>query len=439
MRYNSAVNTARSSNSLEVHKRILESRVTPKTLFAFGLNHRTAPVEVREKLYLSESEIPSFLDKVAGELPECLVLSTCNRTEFYAVSDSLHVDPDRYKQQLIDFKQAHGAVEESHFFTLISCSACEQLFKVATSIDSKIVGDSQILRQLRGAYQLAQENGRTGKILNQLVQRAFKLGKQTYTETSIHDGAVSASLAAVELAIRTFGSLHGRTVMVLGAGETARFTAEALANKRVGKIIVSNRTRSNAEELLASLQNDFSFESEIVDFECFKRRLSDVDIVISSTGSDDPILYKDDFEGQTRKILLIDIAVPRDIDDTVAENPNVVLKNIDDLNSIVDENHERRSQDLPNVRRMIVKEMVDFLSWYYTLPLLPSYEKTGIKPSAEQTAEVLKIKQFLSDNVSEIHRLYAKANGNFREDLDRHFDLIDRLQTMKARTISAAV
>jgi glutamyl-tRNA reductase len=439
MRYNSAVNTARTRNSLEVQKRILESRVTPKTLFAFGLNHRTAPVEVREKLYLSESEIPSFLDKIAGELPECLVLSTCNRTEFYGVSDSLDVDPDRYKQQLIDFKGAHGAVEASHFFTFISCAACEQLFKVATSIDSKIVGDSQILRQLRGAYQLAQENGRTGKILNQLVQRAFKLGKQTYTETSIHDGAVSASLAAVELAIRTFGSLHGRTVMVLGAGETARFTAEALANKRVGKIIVSNRTRSNAEELLVSLQNDFSFESEIVNFEDFKHRLSDVDIVISSTGSEEPILYKEDFDGHTRKILLIDIAVPRDIDDAVSENPNVVLKNIDDLNSIVDENHEKRSQDLPNVRKMIVKEMVDFLSWYYTLPLLPAYEKTGIRPSAEQTAEVLKIKQFLTDNVSEIHRLYAKANGNFREDLDRHFDLIDRLQTMKARTISAAV
>ena len=409
----------------------------PKTLFAFGLNHKTAPVEIREKLYVSEAEVPALLTKFKETLSECLILSTCNRTEIYGVSESQDVDIDFYKSLLIEFKGARGQVEDEHFFTHISCSACQQLFHVSTSIDSKVIGDLQILRQLRGAYFLAQENGTTGKVLNQLLQRAFKVGKLTYNETAIHEGAVSVSLAAVETAIRTFGSLRGRKVLVIGAGEMARLTAETLVAKKVGKLLVTNRTRSHAEELLSTLRETEEFDGDVLDFENFKNVLNDVDIVISSTGSPDPILYKQDFADQFEKVLVIDIAVPRDVDVAVAEHPNVILKNIDDLNSIVDGNQEKRMRDLPKVKKLIMNEMVDFLTWYYTLPLLPEYEKTGVKPSRQQSDEVLRIKQFLANNVSEIHRLYANANGNFREDLESHFDLINRLQTMKARTLSA--
>ena len=410
----------------------------PKTLFAFGLNHKTAPVEIREKLYVSEADVPALLAKFKETLSECLILSTCNRTEIYGVSESQDVDIDYYKNLLIDFKGAQGQVEDEHFFTHISCSACQQLFHVSTSIDSKVIGDLQILRQLRGAYFLAQENGTTGKIINQLLQRAFKVGKLTYNETAIHEGAVSVSLAAVETAIRTFGSLRGRKVLVIGAGEMARLTAETLVAKKVGKLLVTNRTRAHAEELLSTLRETEEFDGEVLDFENFKTALKDVDIVISSTGAPDPILYKRDFADQLEKVLVIDIAVPRDVDVAVAEHPNVILKNIDDLNSIVDGNQEKRMRDLPKVKKLIMNEMVDFLTWYYTLPLLPEYEKTGVKPSRQQSDEVLRIKQFLANNVSEIHRLYANAHGNFKDDLESHFDLINRLQTMKARTFSAA-
>lgn len=410
----------------------------PKTLFAFGLNHKTAPVEIREKLYVSEAEMPALLAKFKETLSECLILSTCNRTEIYGVSESQDIDIDFYKNLLIEFKGAQGQVDDEHFFTNISCSACQQLFHVSTSIDSKVIGDLQILRQLRGAYFLAQENGTTGKIINQLLQRAFKVGKLTYNETAIHEGAVSVSLAAVETAIRTFGSLRGRKVLVIGAGEMARLTAETLVAKKVGKLLVTNRTRSHAEELLSSLRDTDEFDGEVLDFENFKNVLTSVDIVISSTGSPDPILYKQDFADQLEKVLVIDIAVPRDVDIAVAEHPNVILKNIDDLNSIVDGNQEKRMRDLPKVKKLIMNEMVDFLTWYYTLPLLPEYEKTGVKPSRQQSDEVLRIKQFLANNVSEIHRLYANANGNFSDDLESHFDLINRLQTMKARAFSAA-
>lgn len=205
MGYNSTNGNVDPQRNLEAGTKEVASRARARTLFAFGINYKTAPVEIREKLHLRNDEIPAFLSKIRGDLCECMVLSTCNRTEIYCVSDSPYIDLDAFKDALIDFKDARGVVQREHFFSLISCSASQQLFNVATSIDSKVIGDSQILRQLRTAYSLAHENGYTGKILNQLLQRAFRLGKTTYTETSIHDGAVSVSLAAVALGAETFG------------------------------------------------------------------------------------------------------------------------------------------------------------------------------------------------------------------------------------------
>ncbi len=407
----------------------LEISYVPKTLFAFGLNHKTAPVEIREKLYLNEAEIQES---------ECVVLSTCNRTEIYAVSDSETIDLKFYKNLLIDLKDARGLVKDEHFFDLISCTACQQLFNVSTSIDSKIVGDSQILRQLRSAYSTAQEQNRTGKVLNQLMQRAFKLGKTTYTETAIHSGAASVSLAAVELAVETLASLQGLTVLVLGAGEMAMLTTEALVGKSVGKILLSNRTQAHAEEQLTSLRKSLSFESEILDFSTFKSRLDEVDIIISSTGSEEPILYKQDFQNRDRKMLVIDIAVPRDVDDSVRENPNVIVKNIDDLHSILGENQSKRMADLPKVRKMIITEMVEFLTWYYLLPILPEFEKTGEKPSPEKVDEIIRTKEFLDQNVSEIHKFVMGSGADFEADLQTHFDLIRKLRSLKAIALGAS-
>lgn len=393
---------------------------------------------MREKLYLNETEMQSFLTLTRETLSECVVLSTCNRTEVYAVSDAANIDLKFCKNLLIDLKDARGLVNEEHFFDLISCTACQQLFNVSTSIDSKIVGDSQILRQLRFAYSIAQKQNRTGKILNQLMQRAFKLGKTTYTETTIHSGAASVSLAAVELAVHILGSLEGLTVLVLGAGETAMLTAEALVGKSVGKILLSNRTFAHAEEQLAALSNYLSFNSEILDFNDFKERIDEVDIIISSTGAEQPILYKQDFKARNRKMLVIDIAVPRDVDDSVRENPNVIVKNVDDLHSILGENQSKRMADLPKVKQMIVTEMVEFLTWYYLLPILPEFEKTGEKPPPEKIREILRIKAFLDENVSEIHKFAMNSGADFEADLQTHFSLVDKLRSLKAVALGAA-
>ncbi len=401
-------------------------------LFAFGLNHNTASIEVREKLYITEAEIPEVLAKLKETLSECIILSTCNRTEIYGVCDSASVDLDFYKDLIIEFKNAHDTVEKEHFFTFISCAACQQFFKVATSIDSKIVGDTQILQQLKNAYFLAKNNQTTGKVLNQLSQRALKIGKKTYTETSIHKGAISISLAAVELAVEIFGSLKDKSILILGAGETAKLTAECLIKRQVGKIYITNRTRQHAAELLTNLHKNYHFESEILGYDDFKNYLNQIDIVISSTSSPEPVLTTADFIAQSNKILLVDIAIPRDIEPSAAENEWVVLKNIDDLHSIVDRNLERRMKDLPHIKKLIGKEMSDFLMWYYSLPLLPALQKTRTKPDRETVSEILKVKEFLIKNVSHLHKLAMQNNGNAKDDLQDHVQLVEKLQAMKA-------
>lgn len=400
-------------------------------LFAFGLNHKTAPIEVREKLYIHENEVRELLALLKETLSECVILSTCNRTEIYGVCDSQSVDLDFYKNLVINFKNAEDVVKPEHFFTFVSCAACQQLFNVATSIDSKIIGDTQILQQLKNAYFVAQESNSTGKILNQLSQRALKIGKKAYTETSIHRGAISISLAAVELALQTFSTLKDKTVLIVGAGESAKLTAECLLKREVGKIIITNRTRQHAEELLENLHKNHRFECEIVDFDSFKSCLNETDIVISSTSAPEHILEATDFAAQTNKILLIDIAIPRDIAPEVGEIKSVILKNIDDLNAIVDRNFERRMKDLPVVKKIVMKEMGDFLTWYYSLPLLPIFQKTRVKPDRATVNEILKIKGFLVENVSELHKLAMRSKGNLNDDLKNHNHLISKLQTMK--------
>jgi len=417
----------------------LGGKSEPRTFFAFGLNHKTAPVEVRERLYIDAAELPDFLELVRPHLSECVILSTCNRTEIYGVSESTTINVDLFRNLLIEFKSADGDVRDEHFFASVPCSATYQLFSIATSIDSSIIGDSQILRQLRSAYETASSLGLTGKVLNPLFQRAFKVGKQTYTRSSIHDGAVSVSLAAVDQVIRELGTLRPYKALVIGAGQMAQQTAEALLNRKVGSLTIANRTRAHAEDMLDKLKARFSFDGEVIDFEAIKERLPDTDVVITSTGSKDPILTFSDFSDQPRKTVVVDIAVPRDIDSSVKRCTNVTLKDIDDLNVIGGGNREKRLNDVPKVRDFVTSEMVEFLTWYYTLPLLPEYEKTRVKADREQTREVLRIKEFLDQNLSEIHSIYASASGNFESDLASHFALIERLRSMLSQAFAAEV
>lgn len=405
-------------------------------LIAFGVNHKTASIEVREKLYVHEREAVELSKKLRETLSECVILSTCNRTEIYGVHPTAEVDFDYYINLLADFKNARETASRENFFTSVSCAACQQLFNVATSIDSKIIGDMQILQQLRQAYSVSKENDFTGKILNQLLQRAFKIGKRTRLETSIHKGAISVSLAAVEMARQTFGSLSDKKVLIIGAGETAHLTAECLLKKSVGKIFVTNRTRAHAEEFLAELNKTYDFEGEAIDFENFRSILNDVDIIISSTSSSGYILFPEDFASQTRKILLLDIAVPRDAAPQVGENKQVVLKNVDDLYLVVDQNYKNRMAELPRVKKIIAKEMAEFLLWYYSLPLLPGGCKSGEKPDFATVEEIKRVRQFLMENVAAFHRMARQKN--VEGEISEHLGLVSRLFAMKENSFGEA-
>jgi glutamyl-tRNA reductase len=411
----------------------LETTSNHSILFAIGINHKTAPVEFRERIYIQENEIPALLSELKKTLDEAVVISTCNRIEIYGVTSRTDLSLDYYKDLVIDFKNAREFVSRDDFFGLISCSACQQLFRVTTSLDSKIIGDMQILGQVREAFQLAEKYEATGKLLNQMFQRGFKVGKQVRTETNLHRGAVSISSAAVELASQTFGTLANKTVLIIGAGSMARLTAEYLAKKKVGRILITNRTRANADALLESLRAEGDFDGEVIDFADFKKYLNQTDLVISSTSSPTPILEKTDFSAQTNDILLIDIAVPRDISPETADCDVVELKNIDDLNAIVDKNHQRRMADLPLVQQMIMREMSDFLIWYYSLPLLPAKMQGGAKPDSATQREIVRVKEFLLGNLPLLHKLAMQRGTDFAG----HIDVVNKLTAMKEATLEA--
>lgn len=382
---------------------------------------------------MQDAEIPALLGELKQTLDEAVVISTCNRIEIYGVTSRTDIDVDFYKDLVIDFKNARDFISREDFFGMISCAACQQLFRVTTSLDSKIVGDMQILGQVRDSFQLAEKHRSTGKVLNQMFQRSFKIGKQVRTETNLHKGAVSISSAAVELALKTLGTLANKNVLIIGAGNMARLTAESLLKKNVGKIFITNRTRAHADELLESLKAEGEFKGEVVDFTEFKKHLNETDLVISSTSSPAPIIEKADFAAQTNKILLIDIAVPRDIAPETAECAAVELKNIDDLNAIVDKNHQRRMSDLPLVQQIIMREMSDFLIWYYSLPLLPAKMRGGAKPDAETQKEIVRIKEFLLGNLPQLHKLAMQKGTDFAG----HLEVVNKLTAMKEASFEA--
>lgn len=396
-------------------------------LFAVGLNHRTAPVGVREQIYLQPNEIQGLIQILKETLSEVVVLSTCNRTEIYGVTERLDLDLDHYKDILIDFKNVRGSVEREHFFGAISCSACQHLFSVATSLDSKIIGDAQILGQLRTAYAIARRNHATGKIVNQLFQRSFKIGKQIRHETLLHKGVISVSVAAVEFAEKYFGRLEDKNVLILGAGDTARLAAEALMKRRVRNLTIANRTIEHADELLAKLKRRGS-ECKAIGLDEIPAHVKKADLVISSISSDNPILTSDDLNERSSDLLLIDLGVPRNISAEAAKLDGVTLKNVDELNEIVEVNYTKRLKNVPLVRNIIKSEMTDFLVWYYSLPLLPGSLKCGAKPDSATQREIIGVKDFLMKNLSWVHKLAMRSES---ETFAGHVDVVDQLVAKK--------
>lgn len=344
-------------------------------LIAIGLNHTTAPVEVREKLAFPEPDQAGVLRQLMDDYGVCeaAVLSTCNRSEIYAVSN--HPSPMDDLQRYLG--QVHGvdvAALEAHFYRLEEADAVRHLFGVACGIDSLVIGESQILGQVRGALETAQRVGSARLLINEAFQRALRMGKRARTETDIGRGRLSVSTAAVELAGRIFDRLEGRQALLLGAGEMVELTTQYLVEGGIGHVVVANRTRERALELARR------FSGRAAPLEDLATELESADIVISSTAAPGflilPDMVRQAMEGRRgRPMFLIDIAVPRDIDPQVRECDNVFLFDIDDLEQVVGANRQEREQEIDNVQRLIDEEHVEFEQWLSALgtgPLIQS-------------------------------------------------------------------
>lgn len=351
-------------------------------LIVLGVNHKSAPVEIREKLAFSEKHIEESFDVLRNypELKEKVILSTCNRVEIYARVANTDEGVKKLKDFIYKYHRINDGELENFFYTYFSEEAVEHLFKVSSSLDSMVVGEPQILGQVKDAYIFAKERRATGMILNQLFEKAFSVAKKVRSETGIAENAVSISYVAVELAKKIFGNLEGKTVMVIGAGEMSELATRYLLSNGARSILVSNRTFEKAVEMAKELK------ASAIRFDSIEDELLRTDIVISSTGAPHFIIKKDMVERiiqqrKNRPMFFIDIAVPRDVEPAINEIENIYLYDIDDLQNVVDANMKEREKESHKAIKMIEKEVMLFLNWLDSLEVIPTV--TALREKAE--------------------------------------------------------
>jgi glutamyl-tRNA reductase len=324
------------------------------SLVVVGINHRTAPVEVRERVVFEPARVPEALREVAGlpSVRESLIVSTCNRTEIYCATDNGVAELGDWLQRYHQL----GASIHHCLYRHEDTRAVAHVFSVASGLDSLVLGEPQILGQLKDAYRAAQEAGTTGPMLNRLFQAAFSVAKRVRTETEIGANAVSVAYAAVRMAKTVFASFENRTALMVGAGETIALAARHLHADGLRRMIVANRSVERARELAAE------FQGFAIGLDEISSHLRDADIVVASTASPNPIVTRamtqDALRARKRRpMFMVDIAVPRDIEPEVAELEDVYLFTIDDLQTVVNENMEGRRQAAREADRMVAAEV----------------------------------------------------------------------------------
>ena len=345
-----------------------------------GVNHKTAPVEIRERLAFSND--PGTPYRELSVIPGCeefCFLSTCNRVEVLFVSPTPQETERKIRNFL--FNKSMSYEEAGRYIYLHQGEAAIQhLFRVGASLDSMIVGEPQILGQLKQAYRDATERNATGMILNRLLHKSFSVAKRIRTETEIGSSAVSISYAAVELAKKIFGNLQNKRAMLVGAGEMAELAAQHLMNQGIAEVIVANRTFERAVNLARC------FNGRAVSLDELIPQLEEIDILISSTGSPDIILRSSDVkplmrQRRNRPLFLIDIAVPRDLDPKLNDLENVYLYGIDDLNNVVDINRAERDKEAIRAERIVTEETLKFMLWLGSMEVTPTI--VAIREKAE--------------------------------------------------------
>lgn len=382
-------------------------------ILAVGLNYKTAPVEIRERLSFNEAELADAmiaLQKKKSVL-ENIIISTCNRTEIYAVVDQIHTGRYYIKEFLSQWFDLPTDDFSPFLFIYSADRAVEHLFQVTCGLNSMILGETQILGQVRSSFTLAQQDETIGTVFNHLFKQAVTLAKKAHSETEINTNAVSVSYAAVELAKKIFGNLHNKNVLVIGAGKMGELAIQNLYSAGAKKVSVINRTHEKAVVLAKRFDGK---AKELRELQC---ALVEADIVISSTGSKDYVITKDlmSYVNQMRKgrpIFMVDIAVPRDLDPALSQIESVFLYDIDDLEGIVEANLQERKVAAEAILMMIEDEVVEFNNWLNMLGVVPVISALREKALAIQaeTMESLERKlPQLSDRERKIISKHTKS------------------------------
>jgi glutamyl-tRNA reductase len=361
-------------------------------IIVVGLNHKTTPIEWRERLHFPTDTLEGPLEKLAQytEGGERVILSTCNRVEIYGHVQHLGHGSSRLRQFLSDY---HGIVADTltpYLYWHHGAAALRHLFRVVASLDSLVIGESQIAAQVKEAFAIARRANATGAVFNQVFERAFAVAKRVRTETRIGEQAVSVSYAAVELAKKIFQDLSAKTVLILGAGEMSELTARHLISQGVRHLVVANRTREHAMELAARLQGQGVALADLPTY------LHQADIIVSSTGAPESVIHKAAVQAalklrKNRSMFFIDIAVPRDIDPAVNELDNVYLYDIDDLQHVVEENRKTREREAAMAEAIIAREVKDALKWLGEQQVVPAVIRLRRKAEAIRHQELEKL------------------------------------------------
>ncbi len=332
------------------------------SLFALGINHNTAPIAIRERVSFGSERIITALHDLVSRSPvdEAVILSTCNRTELYCGGHGGEAD------EAVDWFEGYHQLRRDeirpYLYTYDTQPTVRHVLRVASGLDSMVLGEPQILGQVKDAYRKAQTAGTVGKLLGKLFQHTFSVAKQVRTDTAIGSSPVSVAFAAVRLAQQIFDDLGKQTALLIGAGETIELTARQLHEIHTGRMIVANRTLANAQRLAAD------FDAYAIELSDIPAHLAEADIIISSTGSQAPVLGRETVEAAIRArkhkpVLMVDIAVPRDIDPAVGGLDDVYLYTVDDLEEVIEENRRSREQAAEQAEEIIDTEVSHFMGW----------------------------------------------------------------------------
>jgi len=408
-----------------------------------GLNHKTAPIEVREKVAFDGPKLEEAMNilKSSSKVKESIVLSTCNRVEIYAGVRDLAEGEESIKAFISEFHTVPRDLLDNSLYIHRGQEAIRHMYRVASSLDSMVVGEPQILGQLKDAYEAALNNKSTGVFLNKLMRKSVSVAKRIRTDTKIAENAVSISFAAVELAKKIFDDLSTKSFMLLGAGEMAELAARHLINNGVNDVYVTNRTKSRAEELAQE------FRGKVVPFESFTQEVKYTDIVICSTGAPHYVLLKEQMhkimkDRKQEPMFIIDISVPRNIDPDINDLDNVYLYDVDNLQGIVDTNKEERSKEAEKAEEIVEEEIDSFMKWLGSLAATPTIvalrnkaedirkselEKTLSKLGPVDEKTIRSIEHLTASIVNKLIHSPTAALKSEGEDKEQMLDVVQKL------------